>query len=720
MGRARGWAGAKAATAGVTAALAAVFPATAGMAATPAAGAQAGAAAVAEPTNRADDVDKVKAAGVLGINPDSGMLGYNDQQFVLALWRAAKDGTFVKAAALRAYTDEDSDAAYAFIKTGIFAAEADDAQVEIAAEKAKAVRRSVAVTVGLDPKDTALIEKNDRDFIFSVWQRVDPDSRVWAAAKQAIRDGSTQDDWTAFLAGGAQNAAEQDRADAIAKADGDKAAKLRAAQLADGKRALLQLLLIPVSEELVVAPNKEFVQAIRKQAKGTEVQLAAQAALLTAGSDSDLDKALSDFIFTGGAAANTRDEQAADAKELAGYKSRVSDTLDAARRSGFQPNLTAAAQKALDTGTLLALQTFLLKGQDEAVAKDTAARKKPTLLYAYSNGAVGPFSFNSDGNGALYPRSGYKSAASSYNIARLTDFNGDFNGDGVTDQAVLQGTTDNGYTLDTFLGKQDGSYQAPARSWTSKSFGSWDRLRMTSGDYNGDGRTDLAGFFNYSDHSMGLFLWTARADGTFGTPTRAWFHAAEPYWGELGRMKIFSGDFNGDGRADVGTFYQYADHSVGLISFLSNPDGTTFQNPFRSWYRAPEPYWGEIPRLKIVAGDFNGDHRTDVAGMYNYASGDLALMTFTAKTDGGFNGAFSSWRSNAAQFGKWERTKLAAADYNGDGRDDLAALVGKDDETLTWQTFTSKADGGFNTPLQSWTSAPGKFGWLSGIRMAGE
>ena len=68
---------------------------------------------VADPTELATDEDKVEAARVLGINPGIDMLVLNDQEFVLSLWRQARDGSFVKAAALRAYDTVDSAAAYA-------------------------------------------------------------------------------------------------------------------------------------------------------------------------------------------------------------------------------------------------------------------------------------------------------------------------------------------------------------------------------------------------------------------------------------------------------------------------------------------------------------------------------------------------------------------------------------------------------------------------------
>ncbi|GAA0545454.1 hypothetical protein GCM10010172_28880 [Paractinoplanes ferrugineus] len=329
---------------------------------------KAGTALLADPTNLATDEDKVKAAGAIGVNPGIDMLVLNDQQFVFAIWERTEAGAYVKAEALRAYGSDEARAAYEFIVTGIFVAAKDDAQAKITEEAAKARRRSVAVTVGLDPSETALIEKADRDFIFSVWQRATAGSHVWTAARDAIADGTDQDDWDAFLNVGAAAAADQDMREAIADADEELAAQLRARQLVNAKRSLLQLLLLGVTEELVNAPNRQYVLFVHNNAKGPEVQLASQVALNAP--DADLAQALSDFIFTGGAAANKRDEDAAAARELAGYRARAIVIRDEAQHDGFLPKLLAAANTALSTNTLVALQTFLLKGQDEARAAD--------------------------------------------------------------------------------------------------------------------------------------------------------------------------------------------------------------------------------------------------------------------------------------------------------------------------------------------------------------
>jgi hypothetical protein len=614
--------------------LVAVSPATATTAAAPEV--PAAAAAAAEPTNLADDVEKIKAAGALAINPDETMLLLNDQQFVLELWRRAEEKTFVKAEALRAYTSTEPDAAYVFITVGIFAAANDDALVEIAAEQAKALRRSVLVTVGLDPSETALIEKDDHDFIVAVWGRMAEGSFLQAAARAAFADGTDQSDWTEFLTVGAAAAAKLDLEEKIKKADQAEADRLRAEQLLTGKRALLQLLLLPVNQQLLDAPNRQYVLHIKDQAKGTEVKLAAQAALNAP--DADLAQALTDFIFTGGAAANTRDEQIAAAKELADYRTRVSAIREAARAQGLSPNLVAAADKALATDTTLALQTFLLKGQDEARELDKQAGLTDVPLSGDFNGdgfpdiaayrvSLGQWTVkNIRTNQALLTKHPYGGNGSDIPVV------GDFDGDKYDDFGVYRKSTGQWWLK---------SFRTSQQIMGGFVYGGQAGDIPVVGDFNGDGTDDIA---TYGQNCATGSLWNA-----YSVKQRAAIET-NLRWGGCKDTPV-AGDFNGDGTEDFGL--ARFDCGVGSTwhGYNTRTNGTIFANLKVGGCK-------DVPAI----GDFNGDG-TDELGMWR-------PDCTNGSTWNAYNVRASGWTKLNLRWGGCKDIPVAN-DWNNDGADDF-------------------------------------------------
>ncbi|HLL64206.1 MAG TPA: VCBS repeat-containing protein [Micromonosporaceae bacterium] len=574
------------------------------------------AAVVTDPTNLATGDEKAKAVRVLGINPDLSWLSLNDQLLVLRIWREARPDTFVKVSALRAYESDVSTAAYDFITTGIYAAAADDGQVAIIADRAQALRRSVAVTVGLDPSDTALIEKNDRDFIFSVWQRVTPGSHVWTAARDAILDGTDQEDWTAFLTVGAAVAAKRDMDEAIINANAVLAAELAAQQLATAKRSLLQLLLLPVTDELVNAPNRQYVLHVHNNAKGTEVKLASQVALNT--SDAALAQALQDFIFTGGAAANKKDEDAAAAKELANYRTQVTKIRDDAKADGLAPNLLAAAEKALAANTVVALQTFLLKGQDEARALDNALKAKRTWDFdgdklpdiVAADATTGTlWLYAGRGNGTFQNKE-RKNIGSGW--ARWTAIftPGDFNGDGFND--VITRSKEGQLFL--YRGNGKGGWINPATNILIDS--GWQNYTaiFSPGDFNGDGFADVV----VRNSTGELLLYSGNGTGGWKNGGKATVIGSS--WNQF--TSIFSpGDFNSDGFADV-----IARNSKGELKLYRG-------NGRGGWQNGSDPDeigtgWNQF-NLIFSPGDWNGDGRADVIG--RNAAGELRFYRGNGK-----------------------------------------------------------------------------------------
>ncbi|WP_221324625.1 VCBS repeat-containing protein [Actinoplanes sp. L3-i22] len=573
----------------------------------------AAAGVVADPTNLASAEEKVKAAAAIGVNITVEMLLADDQAFVLALWRNALPGSYVQAEALRAYDNSDPQAAYQFITVGVFAAAADDAQAEIAAEHAKALRRSVLVTIGLDSSDTALVDLTDLNFIIAVWQRVEEGSFVQAAAAEAIK--GTQADWTTFLTTGAATARAADIDKQLKDATEAEAARIRAEQLAAAKKSLLQLLLLPVTQELIDAPNRQFVLSVHATAKGTEVVLAAQAALNAA--DADLDKALSDFIFTDGAAANTKDEQVAAAKELAAYRTRVTAIRDAAVADGWQPSLVAAANQALADNTLLGLQTFVLKGQDVARAQDDTW---------------------------------------------VATFVRDFNGDRKRDIVGIDANGDMKYYIGDGAGKlsEGGAMWATGGLWKNHKW-------ITSGDFNGDLKADVVAV----DAVGNLKLYVGNGAGKLSEGGAMW-----PTGGVFTNYKgLVAGDFNGDSKTDVagidaaGAMRLYLGDGTGKVT-----DGGAMGGGW-SGFKA------------VVAGDFNGDRKTDIAGID--ANNDMKL--YAGDGAGKIVAGTVMWPVG----GHWSGFKgIVAGDFNGDRKTDIAGIDAGNDMKLYVGDGAGKLSGG--------------------------
>ncbi len=164
----------------------------------------------------------------------------------------------------------------------------------------------------------------------------------------------------------------------------------------------------------------------------------------------------------------------------------------------------------------------------------------------------------------------------------------DFNGDGKLDLAGVGG---NSYVTTIQLGNGDGTFQPPV------SYAGGAPLAV--GDFNGDGNVDLV-VWDPSSNILSTLI--GNGDGTF--------HLIGGYvvpnfgYSALGSTVALVGDFNGDGKADV--MIESATNSGAFYGvLLGNGDGT-LQSP--SIQSLPVNDLGAM-----VSGDFNGDGKADVA-----------------------------------------------------------------------------------------------------------
>jgi hypothetical protein len=243
----------------------------------------------------------------------------------------------------------------------------------------------------------------------------------------------------------------------------------------------------------------------------------------------------------------------------------------------------------------------------------------------------------------------------------------DFNGDGIPDVAVAGGTAGNQVAIQ--LGNGDGTFQAPTTITLPFTIGWPGRVTyqlVASGDFNGDGKQDLAVI---GVGSVGILL--GNGDGTFQPPV---IYSIGP-----GPAAIAVGDLNGDGKPDlvISDGSNGFVGSIGIGVLLGNGDGT-FQ---------PEV---EIPGVQgdIALGDFNGDGKLDIA-----VGSSSRINILLGNGNGTFQPPVAYSLGGGADV---YAGQIAVADFNGDGKLDI---VSYDSADYLVSVLLGNGDGTFQPPL---------------------
>ena len=317
---------------------------------------------------------------------------------------------------------------------------------------------------------------------------------------------------------------------------------------------------------------------------------------------------------------------------------------------------------------------------------------KLDLVFSHHDGDFGVTVGLNKGDGTFdlqtYQNVSPPAVVGNINVQELSVIVGDYNRDGMLDLAVPStyragGQAYAGLTL--FLAKSPGKYAAPTDHYFA---GTGINTPFTgvnyAADFNNDGNVDLFGVLFQSGDRIQF----GNGDGTFQAAI-----GAAPYIGNEFYNSGFHSDFNNDGFEDVlwvsGGGVQGGPRARVIVGFNTGSGAfnlVVYGNPDGDYY-----YVGSV-----VAGDFNRDGHTDFAGRGN---GYVDVWLYDAAAGNSFT------RTSRLSLPPGEASDvLSAADFNGDGIDDLVTATGRNGNIgrnySLLHTFANLGGGNFG-PIQT-------------------
>jgi phospholipase C len=333
--------------------------------------------------------------------------------------------------------------------------------------------------------------------------------------------------------------------------------------------------------------------------------------------------------------------------------------------SGFVPGATVhwcdpAPSVCTATGT--ALTTTYVSGTKLTASVPAADLSKPgTAIITVANPAPGGGRSNSLLLPVTNPVSAVSFTSSNFSTGNTpkTVVSGDFNGDSKPDLAVAN-FADN--SVSVYLSNGDGTFGSAI---TTTNLGGQGPLSLAVGDFDGDGKLDLAVANNIdtaSSHSN-IAILLGNGDGTFSLKSNLAMESAEPVW-------VSTADFNQDGKLDLAAV-SAAQSTVSM--FLGNGDGTFGAKsvlPSAGIVACPTGVTCFPAPVSLVIGDFNNDGKLDLIEA-NTNPGAQSPQGSLGVLLGNGDGTFSALAGVIPVTGVTP-AGITAGDFNGDGNLDVA------------------------------------------------
>ncbi len=289
------------------------------------------------------------------------------------------------------------------------------------------------------------------------------------------------------------------------------------------------------------------------------------------------------------------------------------------------------------------------------------------------------------------------------NLDIIETLSGDFDGDGSKNEiAAFVKTGSNSSKI--ILWKRDkiqGKYflKFLGAWWESNNFDATQmKDRLVAGDFTGDGRDDIAGFRDMGNNSSRIEVFMSSSEGKFkpdGHGKKWW--EANNYDANQFTGRLVAGDFTGNGRDDIAGYRDMGNNSSRIEVFMSSSEGKFKPDGHgKKWWEANN-YDANQFTGRLVAGDFTNNGRYDIAGFRDMGNNSSRIEVFMSSSEGKFkpDGHGKKWWEANNYDANQFTGRLVAGDFTNDGRCDIAGFRDMGNNSSRIEIFMSSSEGKF-------------------------